>query len=142
MIGGWLNDDTPIKSVCEFGEKVFLKKDFGAYGADPRFVGNSYAHRMFSKLRDSIGGVYAWRAQHASDPVEKQRMNDAADFAFRQAFAMCPYSPEAVYRYANLLMEQKRWDDALLVAETAAKFKSSGMQFQGLLTQLRRSKGN
>ena len=48
-------------------------------------------------------------------------MNDAADFAFRQAWAICPYSPETVIRYVNLLISQNRRSDALLVAETAAK---------------------
>lgn len=142
MIGNWLHDDTSVNTIAEFAEKTFLKKDFGAYGVDPQFVGSPNAHKMFSKERGSIGGLYAWRAEHASDPAEKQRMNDAADFAFRQAFALCPYSPEAVYRYVTLLVEQKRWDDALVIAETAAKFKIPGAQFQGLIGQLKRQKGN
>jgi hypothetical protein len=140
MIGDWLHDDTPVTGVADFAMKAFLKNDYRAYGADAQFLKSDHAQRLFSKLRDSIAGLYLWRAEHTSDSAEKERLNDAADFAFRQAFALCPYSPEAVYRYANLLVEQKRWDDALLVAETAAKFKSSGMQFQNLLTQLRRSK--
>ncbi len=44
-----------------------------------------------------------------------------ADFAYRQAFAFCPYSPEAVYRYITLLVNARRWDDAILVANTCAK---------------------
>ncbi len=32
-----------------------------------------------------------------------KRMIQAADFGFRLAFALCPYSPEAVFRYVNLL---------------------------------------
>jgi hypothetical protein len=27
------------------------------------------------------------------------------DFAFKQSFAFCPYSPEAVYRYVNFLLQ-------------------------------------
>ena len=42
-----------------------------------------------------------------------------ADFAFRQAFAFCPYSPEAVFRYVNLLLSLQRFDDALMVARPA-----------------------
>jgi hypothetical protein len=52
-------------------------------------------------------------------------MNDAADFAFRQAWALCPYSPETVVRYVALLTSQNRRADALLVAETAAKMPES-----------------
>ena len=33
-------------------------------------------------------------------------MNDEADFAFRQAWALCPYSPETVFRYVDLLMSE------------------------------------
>jgi hypothetical protein len=45
------------------------------------------------------------------------------DFAFRQAFVLCPGSPEAVFRYINLLVGQKRLDEATLVAETAVKLE-------------------
>ena len=67
-------------------------------------------------------------------------MNDEADFAFRQAWALCPYSPEAVFRYVNLLMSENRGADALLVAETAAKMPSmkgrDGEPMRGLVKQL------
>ena len=76
---------------------------------------------MFSKLRSSLAGLYAWRMQHAT---EKERMAREADFAFRQAWVLCPDSAEAVFRYVALLMEQKRVADALLVAETAAQMPS------------------
>ena len=48
--------------------------------------------------------MYAWRVSDPDnkDPVAQQRMIKEADFAFRQAFAFCPYSPEAVFRYVNL----------------------------------------
>ena len=68
-------------------------------------------------------------------------MNDAADFAFRQAWVLCPYSPEAVFRYVNLLMSEGRTDDAVLVAETAGKMPemqgSNGGQMPGLIQQLK-----
>ena len=121
MIGGWLNRDTAVKEVAAFAEKVYVKKDLSGFKGDPQFVQNEYSCRMYSKLRSSIAGLYAWRAQHAIDAGEKKRMNDAADFAFRQAWALCPYSPESVFRYVNLLLSENRVADALLVAETAGK---------------------
>src|SRR5580693_2923612 len=115
-----------------------MKKDLSGFTGDPQFVKNEYSCRMFSKLRSSIGGLYAWRAQHAADAGERSRMNDAADFAFRQAFALCPYSPEAVYRYVNLLLSEGRTADAILVAETAAKMPLlDGEQIRSLVTQLK-----
>src|SRR5208282_4993067 len=113
MIGNWLNDDTPVSDAAAFADKVFRRHDFSGFTGDPRFVQNAYAHKTFSKERSSIAGLYAWRAQHPADAAEKKRMNDAADFAFRQAWALCPYSPEAVFRYVNFLLEQKRISDAL-----------------------------
>jgi thioredoxin-like negative regulator of GroEL len=96
---------------------------------------------MFSKLRSSHGGLYAWRAQHAVGASEKERMNDAADFAFRQAWALCPYSPEAVFRYVNFLLARDRAADALVVAETAAQLPAmqgkDGEQMRDLVKRLK-----
>ena len=140
MIGSWLNTDTSVREVAAFAEKVYVKKDFNGFTGDPQFVQNDYSCKMFSKLRTSIGGLYAWRAQHAADASERGRMNDEADFVFRQAFALCPYSPEAVFRYTALLTSENRGADALLVAETAAGMPSmqgkDGEQLRNLVRQL------
>jgi hypothetical protein len=140
MIGAWLNNDTTVKEVAAFAEKIHVKKDLIGFTGDPQFVQNEYSCKMFSKLRSSLGGLYAWRAQHAADASEKDRMNDEADFAFRQAWALCPYSPEAVFRYVNLLLSENRVEDALLIVKTASKMPamqgSDGEQVRGLIQQL------
>jgi outer membrane murein-binding lipoprotein Lpp len=142
MIGGWLSQDTTVAEVAAFAEKIYVKRNFSGFADDPQFIQSDYAQKMFSKLRSSQAGLYAWRAQHAKNAAEKNRMNDAADFAFRQAWALCPYSPEAVYRYVNLLLNANRSADALLIAETAAKMpptrESDSRQFQELAAQLKR----
>ena len=140
MIGGWLKPDTTIKEVAAFAERTFVKKDLSGFAGDPQFVQSEYWCENFSKLRSSIGGLYEWRAQHAADVAEKKRMNDEADFAFRQAWALCPYSPETVLRYVNLLTSQNRRADALLVAETAAKMPE--MKGNGQLSALVTALGN
>jgi hypothetical protein len=57
------------------------------------------------------------------------------DFAFKQAFAFCPYSPEAVFHYINFLLGLAQieeagghldraghyLDDAILIGETCQK---------------------
>jgi hypothetical protein len=68
---------------------------------------------------------------------ERAQLLKEADFAFRQAIALCPYSPEAVFRYANLLVSQKRLDDARLVAETGLKFQPDNASIKGLVENLR-----
>jgi hypothetical protein len=140
MIGGWLKDDTSVAAVADFATKTFGRHDFSGFQGDRRFIENDYAHKWSSKLRSSIAGVYAWRVEHATDPADKERMARAADFAFRQAWALCPYSPESMYRYVNFLMSQKRIDDAILVAETTAKLPQSkgNDQLKPLVEQLKR----
>ena len=138
MIGGWLKPDTTIEEVAAFAEKIYVKRDLSGFAGDPEFVESEYSCKMFSQLRSSIAGLYAWRAQHAADAGEKKRMNDAADFAFRQSWALCPYSPEAVFRYVNLLLSEGRTADAVLIAETAAKMPQLDTeQMRSLVTQLK-----
>ncbi len=127
-IGGWVTGETTLETIAAFATKTFLRHDFTSFTGDPRFVQNDYSCKMFSKERAAIAGLYAWRASHATNDFEKQRMTSEADFAFRQALAMCPYSPEAVYRYVSFLLSQNRTPDALLVAETAAQMPQNQPQ--------------
>jgi hypothetical protein len=121
IIGNWLSSDTSLPEIKEFIERVYLRYEWSGFEGDPRYIQNEAPQKSFSKLRSSIGGIYAWRAQNSISPLEKQLMLDAADFAFRQAFLLCPSSPEAVFRYINLLLGQKRLDEAILVTEVAVK---------------------
>jgi hypothetical protein len=136
MIGDWLNDGTPATEVANFAEKTFGRHDFNGFKGDPRFIQNAYSHKSFSKLRSSIAGLYAWRADHAADAADKERMAREADFAFRQAWALSPDSPEAIYRYVNFLVDQKRFADALRVAQTAAKMPAMQGSDEGQLREL------
>jgi hypothetical protein len=142
MIGDWLNSDTSVGEIAAFAEKVYVKKDLSGFKGDLRFIQSSDTQKMFSKLRSSIAGIYMWRLDQAAGEEEKDRMARAADFAFRQAWALCPTSPEAVFRNVNFLLKQKRISDALLVAETAAQMPSmhgkDGEQIRALVEQLKK----
>jgi hypothetical protein len=124
MIGPWLKDDTSPAAVASFGEKVFLRHDLSGFSGDPAFVHNDYASRMFSKFRSSIAGIYMWRAANAAGASEKERMARAADFAFRQALALCPGSPEPAQRYVAFLKSQLRETDAQLVQSMVDRFEA------------------
>jgi hypothetical protein len=137
MVGDWLKADTSVKEVCDFAERVYARKDLKNFRGDPKYVANTNATAMFSKLRSSIGGVYAWRATHASDSAEKKRMAQAADLAFRQAYALYPASPEAVFRYSDLLKEESRNREALQVAETALRVVGENKELKDLVGRLR-----
>jgi hypothetical protein len=141
IIGDWLNADIPIADIAAFVEKVYLKHDLDGFKGDPRFVRSPDAQKTFSKLRSSVGGVYVWRMKNAANATEQKRMANAADFAFRQALALCPYSPEAVYRYVSLQMSQNRPADALVVVETAIKLSgkddAAANQFRNVADSLK-----
>ena len=137
LIGNWIRYDTTVKQICEFAERVYLRRDYSGFDGDRKFIRDDNAQKAFSKLRSSLAGVYSWRVNNSKNPVEQQRMLKEADFAFRQAFAFCPFSPEAVFRYVNLLATQGRLDDALLISETCLKLDSENTNVAGLVAQLR-----
>jgi hypothetical protein len=139
MVGNWLTPQTSIKSIAEFVESDFVQKNLTGFTGDPGFIENDYAKRLFSKLRSSIAGVYAWRNTHPSNPDEAQRMAAEADLAFRQAYVLCPYSPEALFRYATFLSQHHRADDALLLATTSMKLEPDNKEFQNLARRLKNS---
>lgn len=142
LIGNWVTYDTPVKDIADFVEKVYLRRDFTGFKGDRKFIRDDQSQKAFSKLRSSIGGVYAWRVNDAKPgSPEQQRMLKEADFAFRQALAFCPYSPEAVFRYVNLLLSHQRFDEALIVVKTCLKLDPFNGQVMGLKTQLESFRG-
>ena len=131
MIGDWLTYDTPVKDVAAFVDKIYLKRDFSEFQGDRRFVEDTdtrQQQRIFSNLRNAIGGLYAWRAEHTTDPAEKARMVREADFAFRQALALWPFSPASnnpARRYVALLKQEHRQSEALQFADLFGKLFDS-----------------
>jgi len=132
MIGGWLRPETPLQTVLDFADKTYARKDLSGFTGNPRFVRDGGSQKMFSMLRCTIAGFYAWRvgalkevptpAEYLAPPgAERQRMAGAADLAFRQAFALCPYSPETVFRYSDFLLAQGRKKDAISMLETSSR---------------------
>ncbi len=63
-----------------------------------------------------------------------------AEEAMRLATDLTPAGPEAVFKYANLLITQGRFTDARQVAQTAAKLDPANQQFQSLVQALNRRK--
>ena len=139
IVGNWMTDKTTVEEICDFTEKVYHQENLKGFKGDAGFVQSDDTQKCFSKLRSSIAALYVWRAQRAKDEEERNRLRKSADLAYRQAIAMCPYSPEAVFRYCQLLRETKRIDDALLIAKTAARFEPDNSSVANLIRSLRRS---
>jgi thioredoxin-like negative regulator of GroEL len=139
LIGDWIQDSTSIREIAEWSERVYLRRNFSGFTGDRRFIRDDQAQKAFSKLRSSIAGLYYWRIAAAGPgSPDRQRMIREADFAFRQAFAMCPYNPEALFRYANLLLspEVNRVDDALLLARTSQKLDPFNTSIADLIARI------
>ena len=141
----------PMSKIVEWENRVAVRKDLKGFTGDPRFIRSQFATASFSKLRSSIAGVYAWRlgAVEGTDTppeyqpktkAERQALLKEADLAFRQSFALCPISPEALYRYAHFLVQVKRADDAVLLAETFLKLDPKNAKAKDLLKQLKGGK--
>jgi tetratricopeptide (TPR) repeat protein len=143
LCGNWINYDTTVSNICAFAERTYVRNNYKGYTGDRAFVRDDDAQKAFSKLRSSQAGMYAWRCGPSCPPEYRQKTpaSQAAliretDFAFKQAFAFCPYSPEAVYRYINFLLPLGRFDDALLVAQTCQKLDPYNEQINGLIKNL------
>jgi hypothetical protein len=143
MMGDWLDDQTTVSQLVEFVDRVYVRKNFKGFTGDPDFVQNACANQEFSKLRSAIAGAYAWRLgpgapqrYRPKTQADRQALAKEADFAFRQAFVLCPYSPEAIFRYVQLLLQMQRFDDARLVAEAALKADPKNGQVQSLLDSI------
>src|SRR5207247_592355 len=130
LIGDWIDDRTSVKEVCDFVDTIYLRKDLDGFKGDAGFAKNQEAQKCFSKLRSSIAGLYVWWAEHTRDATEKQEAQSAADLALRQAYALYPTSPEAVFRYVKLLTDLKRPDDAFLVGKTSLRLEPTNSSFQ------------
>jgi thioredoxin-like negative regulator of GroEL len=141
LIGNWITYDTPVKDIAAWVEKTYLRRNFNGFTGDRKFVRDDQAQKAFSKLRSAIGGIYLYRvAATVPGTPEHQRAIKEADFAFRQAVALCPYSPEAVGHYINLLVspEVGRFDDAVLLATTLKKLDPYNGFAIGLVDQVTR----
>ena len=137
LIGNWITYDTPVKDICDFVVRVNERRDYKGFTGDRKFIRDDQAQKSFSKLRSSIGGIYTWRYSSAKTPAERQRMLKEADFAFRQSFAFCPFSPEAVFRYTTLLVNERRLDDAELIVDTCLQFDHDNPQIQAWANQIK-----
>ncbi len=145
LIGDWINYDTSVKDIVAFVEQVYLHRDFSGFKGDRKFIRDDQAQKSFSKLRSAIAGMYAWRFGGDCPPelrpktdAEFQQVVREADFAYRQALAFCPYSPEAVFNYVNLLVRLQRLEDAILIVATWKKLDPFNGQVNGVLNDLKK----
>ena len=139
LVGNRITYGTTAKELCDFVDQVYLRHNYQGFKGDPKFIRDDDAQKGFSKLRSAIGAsIYQWRAENsdeAKNPVVRQRLMKEAEFAFKQAFAYCPYS-EGAYKYAELLAETGRPQEAVMVARTFQELDPHNKQVHNMVVQL------
>jgi len=136
LVGNWITTNTTTKELCDFVDRVYLRHDYTGFTGDPKFIRDEDAQKGFSKLRSAIGAsIYQWRADNATNPAQRKRLLQEAEFAFKQAFAYCPFS-EGASRYAQLLEGTGRAEDALLVTRTFQRLDPYNRQGHDMVVQL------
>jgi hypothetical protein len=142
-LGFSVDDSAPVSELVAFVNRIYVRKDLNGFTGDPLYIQNDYAKKIFSKLRSSIAAVYAWRlspdAPSEFKPrtnAETERLVKETDLAFSQAFVLCPYSPEAVFRYVNFLTQFKRLEDARLIVQASLEVNPQNAQIKDLLRNI------
>jgi hypothetical protein len=98
---------------------------------DADALASEEVRKSYSKLLSSQAGLFVER----NHPAEAEEL-------FRLANEVCPYSPEAVFRYVNLLVEQNRVNDAFPVVENALRSDPNNQQFRDLVAELKKKNNN
>jgi tetratricopeptide (TPR) repeat protein len=171
LMGDWVKPETNINEICDFAERVHRRHDLTGYRGSLKFIRDEQAQKAFSKLRGSIGGIYDWRFRDATGHLEtvtrqlsqtglgaaeieflrgeqrrlsgeQRRMFQEAEFAYKQAYALCPFSPEAWQRLLNLLLSAGRVDEALALTEASARLDPENAFYTNATEQLRRMRGS
>ena len=151
LCGNWITYDTSVQQIADFVERTYIHNNYKGFNGDRAFVRDDDAQKAFSKLRSSQAGMYYWRCcpQSPANPngcspeyaqksaATQEALRKETEFAFKQAFAFCPYSPEAVYRYVNFLLQYGRFDDAILVVETCKKLDPYNQSISDLIGTLK-----
>jgi len=138
LLGDWLTEDTPLKKLCEFVERIYMDNDLEGFKGDEDYVIADRTHsprRLYGKLRQAQASLYAWRLERAATPTEEVAMKRAAEFAFKQGLALCPEESENVRRFVELLKQQKRLEDARLVLETGLRINPASSRRLGKLAE-------
>ncbi len=96
---------------------------------DPRFRIDSDAILTFGKLAFWHSDLYRWRH------MEKEQ-----EYWLRMSLALCPQLQDAVNSLAHLLMDQKRFDEAIAVVQQAEVDDPRNEQYVAMLGMLTESR--
>lgn len=99
------------------------------FAADPEAADSLAARQGWSKMATEQAALFL-----------DHKYTGEAEQGFQAAIDISPSNPEAVFRYVNLLLQQKRIEDAAQVAENGARAAPDNQQIGSLVEQLRKMK--
>jgi len=94
--------------------------------SDENFIHDIPARKSFSKLRNSLGGLYQARG-----------LNKEAEAAYKQALEIFPLSPDANFKLAQFLAGKGRFDEAIAMIDKFVKGDENHEVAQRLLLDLK-----
>ena len=97
------------------------------FASDTEEPPDSLARKTYSKMAAAQANLLADHNYGAD-----------AEQAYRSAVEICPSSPEAVFGYINLLVQQSRFNEAIPIAERAVQAAPDYQQFEAVLNQLKK----
>lgn len=119
LIGDWITETTEPKDVCDFVEKVYLRRDLSGFKGDVHYVSDARAQEQFAGFRFATADLYLWRCVQATRLDEKQWMQNECLLAFMQSFALGPRNAKVAYYFADILTQINHYDEALRIVEIA-----------------------
>jgi tetratricopeptide (TPR) repeat protein len=110
-------------------DRAYWDALFESLHDDPRFNRDDVAEKTFSKLRSAIGGLYAFR-----------QMVPEAEYAYKQAIALCPDGPDGNFHLAQLYVEAGRFDDGVAVLEEYQRHDRYNLRIAEVIRAIRELK--
>ena len=121
------------------GEGLFAARLQRIQGRSGSSSGTRTRRKAFPSCARPLGRAFTSGAPTtAKIRRQRARLEKEAEFAFKQSFAYCPYS-EGASKYAQLLLETGRTEEALLVLKTFQKLDPYNRQGQDMVKQLEQS---
>jgi tetratricopeptide (TPR) repeat protein len=136
--------NTPMTNICDWVSRVYIRRNHKEHTPiQQRFLRSYVSQRAFSKLRLSIAKLYDWRTKNIDNLIVKVTVDKAgsgrikqlmkrkktllaeADFAFRQAYALCPVSAETAHEYLTFLLRIGKTKEAQLLLATSFQLDPS-----------------
>ena len=137
LVGHIALETNSVENFCETVTTVYSKDHRAEFKGDRDYLDDADARQAFSKLRCAIAGVFFWHIKEASSAANRKVMEDEAEFAFRQAWLLCPTFTEASFRYMNLLLTQNRREDAIALINSAQKLDPDNAQISDVVRRLK-----